>query len=223
MTKTLPWSDARTAVCETARQVAQRGLVMGTSGNVSQRLRHTDRDLLAITPSGRPYDKLTPDAILVIDFEGEPVEGEGIPSTETLSHVAIYRARPDVGAVIHTHSVYATVAAVAGLDIPPIVDETVLIVGGPILVAKYGFPSSQELADNVVAALEERNAVLLRNHGLIGVGAALEQALSVCELVERTAKVFILARLLGGAHPLPKEVVETEKALYHMRRAAETE
>ena len=221
--KTLPWGDVRTAVCEAARRVAQLGLVIGTSGNVSQRLHDPDRDLLAITPSGRPYDRLTPDAILVIDFEGEPVEGEGIPSTETLSHVAVYRARPDVDAVIHTHSVYASVAAVAGLDIPPLVDETVMAVGGPVRVAEYGFPSSQELADHVVAALGEQNAVLLRNHGLIGVGATLEQALSVCELVEHTAKVFILARLLGEAHPLPQEVVKTETALYHMRRVAETE
>ena len=221
--KTLPWGDVRTAVCEAARRVAQLGLVIGTSGNVSQRLHDPDRDLLAITPSGRPYDRLTPDAILVIDFEGEPVEGEGIPSTETLSHVAVYRARPDVDAVIHTHSVYASVAAVAGLDIPPLVDETVMAVGGPVRVAEYGFPSSQELADHVVAALGEQNAVLLRNHGLIGVGATLEQALSVCELVEHTAKVFILARLLGEAHPLPQEVVKAETALYHMRRVAETE
>ena len=132
--------------------MAALGLVTGTSGNVSMRLGSGD-ELLAATPSSVPYGDLTEDSIVVTDFDVEPVEGELPPSSETLLHVAVYRARPDVGAVIHTHSVYTSVAAVAGLEIPPIIDEMVIAVGGPVKVSAYAFPGSEELADSVCEAL----------------------------------------------------------------------
>ena len=217
-----PWMEERHAVLETAKALAQRGLVVGTSGNVSLRLADRHREVLAITPSGREYAGLQVEDIVVIDFEGDPVEGELIPSTETLTHVAIYLARPDVQSVIHTHSLYASVAAVAGLEIPPIVDEMAIATGGPVKVAQYAFPSSEELAQRAVAALDDRKAVLLRNHGLVGVGSSLKEALRVCELVERVAHIFIGARLVGQATPLPQEVVEAEVELYRMRLTTET-
>lgn len=215
------WLEERQAVRRVAQEMARKGLVVGTSGNVSVRIPGGKRGLLAITPSGHPYETLQATDIPVIDFEGEPVEGEAVPSTETLTHVAIYRCRPDVHAVIHTHSVYASVAAVAGLEIPPIVDEMVVRVGGAVKVAEYGFPSSQELADRVVEALGKRNAVLLRNHGLVGVERTLDKALAVCELVERVAQVFLIARLLGRDRPLPQEAMEAELALFRMQQAAD--
>ena len=216
-----PWIQERKAVSETAQEMARKGLVAGSSGNVSLRLDDPQRELLAITATGKASSSLTPEEVVVIDFQGEPVVGEFLPSTETLTHVGIYQARADVRAIIHTHSLYASVAAVAGLDIPPLVDEMVIAVGGPVQVAEYAFPSSEELADQVVAALEDRKAVLLRNHGLVGVGANLEEALSLCELVERIAHIFIFARLLGQATPLPHDVVESEIELYRMRLAVQ--
>ena len=137
-----------------------------------------------------------------------------MPSTETLTHVAVYRARRDVGAVAHTHSVYASVLAVSGLDLPPIIDELVVAVGGAVRVADYGFPGSDELAERACIALEDRGAVMLRNHGLLGVGATADQALGVCELVERAAQIFVWSSMLGRANPLPEDVVETERAMY---------
>ena len=201
-----------------AQEMVSLGLVTGASGNVSARLAPLDdsRELLAVTPSGKPYASLIDDDIVVADFDVEPVEGDLTPSTETLLHVAIYRARPDVHAVIHTHSVYSSVAAVAGLEIPPVIDEMTITLGGPIKVSKYAFPGTQELADSVCAALGERKAALIRNHGAVGVGCDLREALDVCALVERVAQVFVYASLLGKVNTLPPDVVEAELAIYQM-------
>ena len=212
------WDAARAEVLEACRRIVAAGLVSGASGNVSRRLREPDGEFVAITPTRIPYSRLRAEDVLVIDFEAEPVEGEGVPSSETLTHLAAYRARPDVGAVIHTHSVYASVLAVAGLEIPPLVDEQVVALGGPVAVAEYGMSASEDLARKAVAALGERNAALLRNHGLLGVGADLEEAATVCELVERLAKVYVHALALGRANPLPEDVVATEVKFFRMLR-----
>ena len=220
------FGEARRAVAAAAREMAALGLATGSSGNVSLRLAD---GLFAVTPSSVPYTRLRDDEIVIIDGEAEPVGADrGVtcqpdlaPSSETLLHLAIYAARPDVGAVVHTHAVYSSVAAVAGLDVPPIIDEMMLSVGGPVRVSEYRFPGTQELADSVVDALGERNAALIRNHGAVGVGRDLDSALNVCVLVERMAHIFVFASLLGGANPLPPEAVETELALYRMRRGAD--
>ena len=195
------------------------GLVTGASGNVSVRLTPSDdsSELMAITPSGRPSASLTGDDVVVTDLDVETVEGELVPSSEALLHVAIYRARPDVRAVIHTHSVFCSVAAVAGLEIPPMIDEVMVEVGGTVRVSEYAFPGTQELADSVSAALGERNAALIRNHGAVGVGRDLRQALDVCSLIERAAQIFIYASLLGKVNALPPDVVEAELAIFRMR------
>lgn len=192
---------------------------LGASGNVSMQLEHFDsRELFAITPSGRQYADLTEEDIAVVDSEVEPIEGDLPPSSETLMHLGIYRSQLDVGAVAHTHSVFASVAAVAGRSIPPIIDEMVVSIGGAIEVSEYAFPSSQELADNVRAALGERNAALIQNNGAVGAGRDLEEALDVCVLTERVAQVFLYASMLGKVPPLPKEVVEAETAIFRMRQ-----
>ena len=209
------WSAEKSAVLEAAQEMAALGLVTGTSGNVSIRLGGDD-ELLAVTPSGVPYGDLTEDSIIVTDFEVEPVEGELPPSSETLLHVAVYRARPDVGAVIHTHSVYTSVAAVAGMEIPPILDEMATTLGGPVRVSEYGFPGSAELADKVALALGDRAAALIRNHGAVGVGGSAQEALEVCTLLERAAQIFIYTSLLSRATPVPRDSIEAEQAIYRM-------
>ena len=214
------WQKERRAVLEAARRMAALGLVVGTSGNVSVRVdaNSDERELMAITPSGIEYDILNTEDILVADMDIEPVEGDGVPSSEAMLHAEIYRHRRDVGAVMHTHSAFATAVAVAGLDIPPIIDEMVLTVGGEVKVAEYAFPSSEALAANVREALGGRNAALIRNHGVVGVGADLRVALKVCELVEHAAQVMVYARMLGGTTSLPSDVIEAEVALFEMRR-----
>ena len=212
------WQGEREELLRVVQRMASGGLVSGASGNVSMCLeRSGDRGLLLITPSQLPYDRMSSEDLVVVDYSGDLVEGDLAPSVETLTHVAVYRARADVGAVVHTHSVYASVLAVSGLDLPPIIDELVVAVGGAVKVADYGFPGSDELAESACNALEDRAAVMLRNHGLLGVGGTAEQALGVCELVERAAQIFVWSSMLGGANPLAEDVVETERAMYLMK------
>ena len=215
------WETEKRAVAETAREMASLGLVTGTSGNVSARLASGDGSpLLAITPSGARCGSMTEEDIVVVDFDVEQVEGDGAPSSETLAHVAVYRARPDVNAVIHTHPLFGSVAAVAGRDIPPIVDEMTIALGGPVRVSEYAFPGSEEMARAVCEALGERNAALVRSHGAVGVGRTLREALDACVLTERVAQVFLYASLLGDVRTLPEEIVEAETAIFRMMRDA---
>lgn len=211
---------AREAVLDAVRRIAAAGLVANASGNVSCRIRRTDGDHFAVTASRVPYHRFTVEDVLIVDEEIEPVAGDGVPSSESLLHMAVYRARPDVGAVIHTHSVYASAYAVAGRPIPALLDEQVVALGGAVDVAEYGASASEQLAENAVAALGQRAAVLLRNHGAVGVGADLEEAIAVVELVERVAKIGVLSAILDGGDGagLPADVVASEQAVYRMMR-----
>lgn len=215
------WQGAKREVARVAREMAARGLVTGSSGNVSVRLEPQGaRELLAITPAGKSYDALVEDGIVVVDFDVEPVEGDLAPSSESLLHTEIYRRRPDVGAVIHVHPVYCSVAAVAGLEIPPIIDEMVVRIGGAVALSGYAFPGTQDLADKVCAALGERMAALIRNHGAVGVGRDAAEALDICLLTERAAQVYVFSSLLGKVDLLPPDVVDAEVLLYRMGRRA---
>lgn len=206
----------RQEVLEAVRRIAGAGLVAGSSGNVSRRIPADGGDLFAITASRVPYQRFTIDDVLVVDADVEPVAGDGVPSSESLMHLAVYRARPDAGAVIHTHSVFASTFAVTGQAIPPMLDEQVVALGGAIEVAAYGASASEELATNAVAALGDRAAVLLRYHGVLGVGADLEEAVSVVELVERVAQIRTLAISIGSDARLPDDVVRAQQQVYRM-------
>lgn len=209
------WEVQKAEVLEIARQMGEKGLVVGTSGNVSQRFREpAGRELVAITPSGRPYDTMKVEDIVLVDLEGQRVEGELAPSIETMLHVGIYKARKKICAVVHTHAVFGSIIAVTGKDIPPILDDQVIYLGGEIKVASYALPGSPELARNAVAALGPRNAVVLANHGTLTVGRNLREAFNNCELLEKTARVCVLARSLGTLTPLPADMAEVEKAFF---------
>lgn len=209
------WLNGKKLVLETARRISEKGLVAGTSGNVSLRLPlENGKEVLAITPASRYYDLLAPDDIPIIDFKVNRVEGNLAPSSESLLHIGIYKTRKNVGAVIHTHSVYASAMAVAHLEIPPILDEQLAIIGGEVKLAEYAPSGSEELAQNVVTALEERNAVLMMNHGVLGVGKDLREAFMVCEMVEKIAQAFYLSSTLGKINPLPEKAIESGMALF---------
>jgi ribulose-5-phosphate 4-epimerase/fuculose-1-phosphate aldolase len=206
-------------VLEAARQMLARGLVVGTAGNVSLRLApEASRPLLAITPTSRPYDSLAPDDIQIFDFDGRKVEGSLPPSIEMPLHTGIYRARPDINAVIHTHSVFATATAVAGISIPPVLEEQVAYLGGEVKLAAYAPGGSPALAENAVAALGDRNAVLLANHGAVGVGHDLPRAFHACELLEKTAHVYLVALATGRVAVLTPEAQAAARLLYEKSR-----
>ncbi|MEX2599602.1 MAG: class II aldolase/adducin family protein [Dehalococcoidia bacterium] len=219
MRRTLGWHEERTLVLEAAQAMYQHGLVVASSGNVSMRVSDDGRDdMLAITAAGKDYEKLSLEQVVVVDFEGEPLVGDALPSTEMLLHSSIYQARPDVGAVMHTHSVYASALAVAGIALPPIIDEMVVLLGDSVQVSEYTFPGTEDLGAAVVQALGERNAALIRNHGMVGVGKTPADALKACQLTERLAHIYTAAAALGGAHPLPEEAVRTELEIFRMQR-----
>jgi L-fuculose-phosphate aldolase len=216
------WNEQRHELTEVTREMYRRGLVGAYSGNSSMRLTGAgDEGLLLVTPTHHPYYRLQPEDLVVVDLYGHPVEEGGMqPSSETQLHLEIYRRRDDVGAVVHTHSIYASVAAVVGRDIPPLIDEMLMTIGGPIKVSKYAFPGTQDLAEAAYTALGERNAALLRNHGVVGVGPDIWEALEVCDLVERLAHIFVLARNFGprAAAALPDDAVATELQMFLDRR-----
>lgn len=214
----MTYEREREAVLRAVQRIAAAGLVSGASGNVSCRISTDGGDLMAITASRVPYDRFTVDDVCVVDMEVDQVEGDGIPSSESLTHVAIYRARPDIGAVIHTHSVNASAFAAAGKPIPAVLDEQVIAIGGAVEVAEYAASASDDLAQHSVAALGDRAAVLLRNHGVVGAGVDLDDAVAVVELVERIAHICILSATLGGPQPLPPAVVEAERSVYRMMK-----
>ena len=209
------WHEARKIVLEAAQKMAAKGLVVGTAGNISLRLPpEGERLLLAITPSSRHYDSLGIDDIQVIDFDAQKVEGNLRPSMETPLHIGIYRARKNVNAVIHTHSVFASAVSVSGLDIPPILDDQVAFLGGEIKLARHALSGSREQVANVLAALEDRSAVLLPNHGAVGTGRTMLDAFTACELIEKTARIYLLALSAGKVNQLPVKALQVEKALY---------
>ncbi len=212
------WRTSRQQVADAARRMAELGLVVGTAGNVSVRLDSAEgRDLMAVTPSGAPYDGLAAEDVVVTDFEIEPVEGSRPPSSESLLHAGIYLRRPDARAVVHTHSIFSSVLAVLGEDLPPVTDEVAVYVGGAARVSEYAFPGSEQLARSVCAALGDNKAALIANHGAVAIGRSLDEALDICLLVERASQIYVTARAIGQVRPIPPEFVEAEKAVYRMR------
>jgi L-fuculose-phosphate aldolase len=136
------------------------------------------------------------------------------PSSELPLHLAIYAARPDVYAIVHTHSLYATACAVAGTAIPPCLEELVQVVGGGVEVADYALPGTAELAQNTVIALGDRTAALLSNHGAVACGPSLKEAMLVAELVEKAAHIHAIAGQLGGSRRLDDEDVKMMRRFY---------
>jgi L-ribulose-5-phosphate 4-epimerase len=209
------WHEEKLIVLEAARKMLEKGLVVGTAGNISLRLpSEGEQQLLAITPSSRHYDSLTADDIQIIDFNATTVEGHLQPSMETKLHIGIYQARKNINAVIHTHSVFASAVSVAGRDIPPILDDQVAFLGGRIKLARYALTGSPEQVRVVLAALQDRNAVLLPNHGAVGVGRTMRDAFTACELIEKTARIYLLALAAGKVNRLPPQAIKTEKELF---------
>lgn len=193
----------RKEVMDTAKEIFKANLVSGTWGNVSTRI--SGEPLMIITPSGMNYESLAVEDMVLIDMEGKVREGCWKPSVETKLHAAIYTRRPDVGAVVHVHSLFASVFAVAGQRIPVLIEETAQVIGHEVEVAPYAICGSNELALNTVTTLGEGRAVLLANHGLIGVGKNTADALKVCYIAEKTAMIALYARQLGSINSLPED------------------
>ena len=211
------WVFEKENVLEVAIKMSELGLVLGSSGNVSSRIREKD-GYFAITPIGENYDTLSVEDIVIVDRNLNIVEGEKPPSSESLLHIAIYENRPDVGGIVHNHAVYSSVVAVTGKEIPVIIDEMVLTLGGPIKVSEYAPPASEELASSVNRALGKSNSAIIGNHGAVSVGCDPKEALTMSLMTERVAKIFVLASMFGEIREIPQESVNAESAVFDMKK-----
>jgi L-fuculose-phosphate aldolase len=204
------------AVLAAAKTMLERGLVEGTSGNISGRL---DGGLVCVTPSSVDYDTMTLDDLVVVDLEGEVVSGTRSPTTEKDLHLSVLRSYPELGSVIHTHAVYATMFALAHEPIPAVIEEVVVYVGGDVPCCDYKGTGSRELGDEVASHLADRGAALLANHGLVTCASTPEKALHHAGLVERTAQIIWGARAMGATvHPLPDKVNTDMAGVYRFLR-----
>jgi L-fuculose-phosphate aldolase len=208
--------NAPEAVLTTAKDMLHKGLVAGTAGNISARIEDGN---IVITPSSVDYDLMELEDLVVIDPAGEVIAAKPgrSPSSEKLLHLACYKAFDDVGSVIHSHAVYATMFAVAHQDIPASIDEFSIFVGGEVRCAKYAPSGTSDVGENAVEALRGRGAALLANHGIVAVGPTPSTALHTA-LVERSAQIEWGARALGGSIPLPPEVNKNFHGIYKYLR-----
>ncbi|MHA1195140.1 MAG: NAD(P)-dependent oxidoreductase [Promethearchaeota archaeon] len=192
----------------------KEGYVIGSAGNISVRIKDDKNELVLITPSNVNYEEMESKDILLIDLEGNVIEGVRNPSVEKHLHLGIYKSREDINAIIHSHGIYSTILSTLNLSLPPVIEELVPYLGGEILVAEYGEAGSEELAENVIKALEDKMAVILANHGNICCGTHLQGAYTVLEYLERGAKIYYLAKLIGEPTLLPEDTVDYEMDIF---------
>lgn len=203
---------AKNIIIEGAQTMVKSSMTVGTWGNLSCRI---DDENLAITPSGIPYENLRPENVVVTDLEGNVIDSEFAPSTELALHIAIYKEFPEAGAIVHTHSTYASVLAVCRKTLPPIVEDLAQITGGTVRCSRYAFPGTEELGKNVVAAMDgHRRAAIIANHGAVAWGSTMKEALIAAEVLEKAAKIYCIASRIGTAFPVNDDEVAAMHKFY---------
>ncbi len=207
--------EIKQAVLETAKEMLRSGLVEGTAGNLSARLPDGNA---VLTPSSLDYEKMQLEDLVVTDLDGKVLEGSRAPTSEKSLHLTCLREHEDIGAVIHSHAMFATMFAITHQPIPCVIEEFDVFVGGDVPVANYKLTGSDELAQEASRWLADRGAVLMANHGLLTVGKDPRDALKVALLVERTAQIAWGARLLGELVPLPESTLKRFAPIYKMLR-----
>jgi L-fuculose-phosphate aldolase len=195
----------------TAQKLLRDGLVEGTAGNLSAR---TPEGNVLLTPTSLAYETMTADDLVLCDLAGSVLAGTRKPTSEKALHLAVLRAYPELGAVIHSHAKFASMFAVAHEPLPCVIEEFQIYVGGDVRVADYRLTGSDALGEECARHLAERGAVLMANHGLLAAGRDLAEAQHVTALVERSAEIVFGARLLGRVEPLPKETLEKFAPVY---------
>ncbi|MFX1314509.1 MAG: class II aldolase/adducin family protein [Promethearchaeota archaeon] len=178
----------RGEVVEGAKAIFAKGLVESGEGNISVRI--MKKDQFFITPSFNQYDTLKIEDIVHMNLDGTTISAKKLPSTEVKLHIAVYKSRPKVQCVIHTHSTFATILSIVRKNIPIIMEEQVVFLGGSVDVAPFGKAHTNEIGETALQALGIKNAALLANHGVIVCGKSIGHAVKFAELVEKLAKIY---------------------------------
>ncbi len=202
-------ADVRAAVAALHTFLPRNNLVAWTAGNVSERVR--GEDLFVIKPSGVSYDELSAEAMVVCDLDGNLVDGDRSPSSDTAAHAYVYRNMPDVGGVVHTHSTYATAWAARGEPIPCVLTMIADEFGGPIPVGPFALIGDDSIGQGIVETLRRSRspAVLMRNHGVFTVGTTGRDAVKAAVMCEDVARTVHIARQLGELVPIDPGAVDS--------------
>lgn len=198
--------DIRKELVDLNQALAQNGLVTWTSGNVS--MRDPASGLVAIKPSGVMFPDLTPEAMVIVNLNGSLEEGELKPSSDTASHLYIYRHRPDVNGVVHTHSNYATAFAANGMSIPVYLTAQADEFGGPIPCGGFALIGGEQIGKIVIDSIGKSPGVLLKNHGVFTVGPTGKAALKAAVMIEDIARTAWLALQIGQPDEIPQEMID---------------
>ena len=208
----MKYENIRTQVLEATLQAVEMGLIHGTSGNIAMK---DDKDpVVAITPSGIPYTHMTADQIAIIDFEtGKWLDGPFKPSSEVPMHLAVMKARPEVTATVHTHGMFATIAAMEKFgELKAVTPPQAEFV--PVGIVPFTMPGSDEVAEKVVEAMgKDKKCVVIKNHGMMCCGKDMKGAMMAATYLEEMAQTNFYAKLLGVFEPMPEEAVAQMQAL----------
>lgn len=205
----------REIVCEANKQLPVNGLVAWSSGNVSGR--DPETNLMVIKPSGMLFEELTPESMVVVNMNGQVVEGEHGPSSDTASHLWVYRNREDVMGIVHTHSNYATAFAAVNREIPVCLTAVADEFGGPIPCGGYASIGGKEIGQEILRSIGKSPAILMKNHGVFTIGKTVQKALKAAIMVEDAAKTVWLAEQIGTPDILPDEEVQANYDRYQNR------
>jgi L-ribulose-5-phosphate 4-epimerase len=187
-----PFESFKRDVVSAAQRLSEKGYLMATGGNLSVRI--PGQSAFAVTPSNYDYMKMVPGDICVLDLELRVLEGERAPSVESSLHAGVYKTRPDVNAVVHTHQVHASALALLGQPIPALFDEQARFLGRSVEIIDYGPSGTGFLTRRVVKAIKSNaNAYIMKNHGVLCFGHYLERAEHNVEIVEKCAQAYLLA------------------------------
>lgn len=187
--------EIRNKLVEYGKKVVATGLVQGTWGNLSIRL---DDKYMIVTPSGLDYTRLTPEDMVKVEIDSLDYEGDLKPTSEKGIHGGVYGRRPDVGAIIHTHSKYCAIFAAARKDVPISGEEVERVFGKKVALAGYGLPGTKKLWKNTISALGENNGCIMANHGMLCAGKTMEDAYLHCKMLEDYCRDYINSRYEQG-------------------------
>lgn len=198
--------NERLAIIQTCRWLRQQGLVFGTWGNISVRLKNGN---ILITPSKIDYDAMVPEDLVVLSPEGEVVSGHRLSTSEREIHLGVMRKRPDINAIIHTHSAYAMACAARNDPIPPFSEEICQLIGGTVPLTDHFVPSAnhKELGKVTTESVTDANAILIRNHGPVCFGRTLEEAKLTCLVLEKSCRIYLHLAAAGDYTVVPEEHV----------------